>query len=329
MHGSRLLSIGPGHRLELVARGRRGPVLVVHPGGPGLTAEYLAGLLDLARNRSRRVVLFHPRGVGRSFAPRSPRAYTLAALARDVDGLRRALEVDRIDLLGFSAGGFVALEYARRYPRRLRSLLLCGTAASASDLRAANRTILRAATPDQRRRLRALERRRAFDSAEYAALIEELERPFQSRYLKHPSRALASSRLHPRVYRAMMTRTGNEFAVDGTLARWDARPALARLRTPTLVLVGADDFLAPAARKMAHRIPGARQVVIDRASHLANLERPAAFLGAVDRFLREVGAGTQGGEARTATRSRRRRSSRRPGRIRGRPAGRGSPRRPS
>jgi proline iminopeptidase len=327
MRGTRLVTIRPGHRLEVVARGRRGPVLVVHPGGPGLTAEYLGGLLGLARDGSRRVVLFHPRGVGRSYAPRLPRAYTLPALARDVDDLRRALGADRIDLLGFSAGGFVALEYARRYPRRLRSLLLCGTAASAADLRAANRTILRAASPAQRRRLRALERRRAFDAPDYARLIEEIERPFQRRYLRRPSKALAASRLHPRVYRAMMTRTGNEFVVDGTLARWDARPGLSHLRLPTLVLVGAGDFLAPAARRLAGRIPGARLVVIDRASHLANLERPAAFLGAVDRFLREVGR--QAGEGRTVTPSPRRPAPRRPGRIRGRPGGRGTPRAPS
>ncbi len=272
---------------EFVRRGRGRRLLVLHPGGPGLTGHYLQNLLALA-GPTRRVALFHPRGVGRSFSPRRASAYTLAALADDLEAFRRALGVDRIDLLGFSAGGFAALEYARRHPTHLRSLLLCGTAGSADDLRRANRQFLRAMTPIQRRALAELERRRAFTSTAYQRLVEEIERPFQSGHLRKPSAELAASRLSPRVYRAMMTRTGNEFVVDGTLARWDARPHLRSIRCPTLVLVGRDDFLYPASRGLAARIPGASFVPLARASHLANLERPREYRAVIARFLKRV-----------------------------------------
>jgi len=283
----RLLPLAGGRRFEYESRGRGTRLLIVHPGGPGLTAEYLRPFLQLG-DRARRVVLVHPRGVGRSFRPRSPSAYTLGAMARDLDEIRRAFRVERIDLLGFSAGGFVALEYARRYGSHLTSLLLCGTAGSADDLRAANRAMRRGLAPSVRGRLRRFERARSFDSPEYTALVEEIERPYQSRYLRKPSPDLAASRLEPHVYRAMMTRTGNEFVVDGTLATWDAGPSLGGIRAPTLVLVGADDFLAPASRRLAQRIPRARLVVLERASHLAHLERPREYLATLRAFLGSV-----------------------------------------
>jgi proline-specific peptidase len=287
----RQLTLPDGRRFDYVARGDGPSTLLVHPGGPGLTHEYLANLLELG-GRRRRVVLFHPRGVGRSFRPRSPREYTLRAMADDVDAIRRCLHLDRFDLFGFSAGGFVAIEYARRYARHLRSLVLGGTAASAADLRAANRVILRAADPADLRRLHALEAVAAFDRPVYQRLIERIERPFQLRFLRRRPSALVRSQINPQVYHAVITRTGNEFVVDGTMARWDARPALRRLRLPALVVVGRHDFLYFASIAIARRIPGARLAVIPRASHLANLEQPrhfrrilASFLDRVDRLL--------------------------------------------
>ncbi|HYK93070.1 MAG TPA: alpha/beta hydrolase [Thermoplasmata archaeon] len=290
MAKTQLLRLPDDRRFEIIRAGRGDDVLLVHPGGPGLSSPYLSNLLALAGPR-RQVVLLHPRGVGRSYRPRSPRSYTVRAMADDVEAVRHALGGRPVDLLGFSAGGFVAIEYAHRHPGGLRSLLLCGTAASAADLRTANRRILAGATPSQRRALRALEKRRAFSTPEYQSLIEEIERPYQSRYLRSPAHALASSQMNFDVYRAMMTRSGNEFVVDGTLARWDGRPSLARVRVPSLVLVGRDDFLYPASKEIARRIPGARFVTLARASHLANLERPREYRAVLRRFLEDVGSG--------------------------------------
>jgi proline iminopeptidase len=205
---------------------------------------------------------------------------------RDLEAIRTALRVDRMHLLGYSAGGFVALEYALKHPQRLRSLLLCGTAGSAEEIREANRIMLRAASPVQRRRLRSLTLLGAFGTPEYESLVEQIGRPFQTRFLPADSPPLG--RLSPNVYRAMMTRTGDEFVVDGTLARWDARSGYRRLRTPTLVLVGRFDFFLGAARRAAAAIPGAELIVLARSSHMGPLEEPVAFRSAVDRFLRRV-----------------------------------------
>jgi proline iminopeptidase len=287
MAGARRVTV-PGNRaFEYVSRGRGPATLLVHPGGPGFTYHYLRAHLRLA-NAHLRVILFNPRGVGKSWRPKRPSEYTVENQAHDLEVLRRAFKIRELHLLGFSAGGFAALEYAHRYPENLTSLLLCGTAGSAEEIRAANRLMRSSTTPEQRRRLRGLERTRAFGTREYRALIEEIQRPFQNRFLADLPRDLRASKLSDDVYRAMMTRTGDEFAVDGTLARWDGRRYYSRIEVPTLVLVGRYDFFLEASREMADRIVPAHLRVLPRSSHLAPLEQPREYLNAIKEFLVDV-----------------------------------------
>jgi proline-specific peptidase len=281
----------PGHRsFEYVAQGRGPATLLVHPGGPGLTYHYLRGLLQLA-NANLRVILFNPRGVGHSWAPKNPREYTIANMAEDVEAIRRAFGIRELHLLGYSAGGFVALEYAHRYERRLTSLLLCATAGSAEEIRAANRLMLTAASPRQRTRLRELTKAKAFESAEYQKLCLQITRPFQTRFLTSTPADWKATKSHPVVYHAMMTRTGDEFAVDGTIASWDGRKYYSKIEVPGVVVVGKYDFFLEPSMEMAERIEPAHLRVLPHSSHMEILEQPREFLGTIREFLLDVTGG--------------------------------------
>lgn len=283
----RKVTVSGGRSFEYVSQGKGRATLLVHPGGPGYTYHYLRPLLRLA-TAHQRVILFNPRGVGRSWRPGRPSAYTVQNQAEDVEAIRRALKIEELHLLGFSAGGFAALEYAGRYQDELTSLLLCSTAGSAAEIRQANRTMRAAATPKQLTRLKELEKAKAFDTKEYRALVEAIGQPFQSRFLSGPHRDLRASKLSQEVYRAMMTRTGDEFAVDGTLARWDGRRYYSRIEVPSLVLVGRFDPFLEASQEMHDRIIPAHLRVLPRSSHLPHLEQPREFLNAVREFLLDV-----------------------------------------
>jgi pimeloyl-ACP methyl ester carboxylesterase len=74
------------------------------------------------------------------------------------------------------------------------------------------------------------------------------------------------------------------------LAAFDATARLGGITAPTLVIAGAEDGPTPPhghADRLAEGIPGAGLVVIDRAGHLANAERPEpvteALTGHLDR----------------------------------------------
>jgi proline iminopeptidase len=286
----RRVAVPGGRSFEYVSQGTGPATLLVHPGGPGLTYHYLRSFLRLA-NANLRVILFNPRGVGHSWAPRRSSDYTIPNLAEDVEAIRRALKVRELHLLGYSAGGFAALEYAHRYERNLTSLLLCATAGSAEEVRAANRLMVGSASPRQRARLRELTRAKAFDGPEYRALSEAIGRPFQSRFLKADPPDWKATKLNPTVYRAMMTPSGDEFALDGTIAGWDGRRYYSKIEVPTLVVVGRYDFFFEASVEMNERIEPAHLRVLPRSSHLAVLEQPKEFLGTVREFLGDVTGG--------------------------------------
>ncbi|MGH3001256.1 MAG: 3-oxoadipate enol-lactonase, partial [Gaiellaceae bacterium] len=66
------------------------------------------------------------------------------------------------------------------------------------------------------------------------------------------------------------------------LASWDARARLGEIRPPTLVIAGEADASTPIvhAELLAQGI-GAPLVAIERAAHLANVERPVQFNRAI------------------------------------------------
>ena len=69
------------------------------------------------------------------------------------------------------------------------------------------------------------------------------------------------------------------------------KPRLAAYPGPTLLLNGAYDFvMRPGSRRFAAAARDARRVRIGGASHLANLDRPAAFSEAIRRFARSLPA---------------------------------------
>jgi len=286
----RRVTVSGGRSFEYVSQGKGPATLLVHPGGPGGTYHYLRALLKLA-STNLRVVLFNPRGCGHSWAPKRPSEYTIPNMAEDVEAIRRALKIEELHLLGYEAGGFVALEYVHRHERPLTSLLLCGTAGSAEEVRAANRLMFACASPGQRARLRALGREKAFDSTEYQELYDKIREPFYTRFLKDIPRDLKATKLNETVFRAMMSPKGDLYAVDGTMKDWDGRKYYSKIEVPCVVVAGRYDyFLAPSVT-MAERIEPAHLRVLAQSSHLAILEQPREFLAIIREFLEDVTGG--------------------------------------
>ena len=100
-------------------------------GVPVIFLTHLAAVLDnwdprvvdgiAARHR---VITFDNRGVGASSGS-TPN--TIEAMAKDAIAFIRALDLDQVDLLGFSMGGMVAQVIAEDEPQLVRKLILAGT----------------------------------------------------------------------------------------------------------------------------------------------------------------------------------------------------------
>jgi proline iminopeptidase len=113
-----------------------GEALLLIPGGPGL-AHYFHPYFSVLANTVR-VISFDPFGRGKSDRANSPNEYTFSRDVEDIEGLRMALGLGKIALLGHSYGGMVAQAYALRYPENVRKLILADTLFSAEMWQANN-----------------------------------------------------------------------------------------------------------------------------------------------------------------------------------------------
>src|SRR5437773_7549056 len=107
----------PSVRIHYRVEGK-GPVLILHPGGPGMEWKY-ARMPELEKFLT--VVYLDPRGAGDSSRPGAG-AYRMEDYVSDLEALREALGLDRMILLGHSYGGMVAQSYALAHPAGLQGL---------------------------------------------------------------------------------------------------------------------------------------------------------------------------------------------------------------
>src|SRR4051794_8073720 len=108
--------------------------VVLHHGfaADSLTNWVTPGVADRIVATGRRVVALDARGHGKSDRPHDVSAYDAGQMAVDVSGLIDHLRLDRIDLVGYSMGGRVALDVACSEPR-LRSVVIGGIGGAVLD----------------------------------------------------------------------------------------------------------------------------------------------------------------------------------------------------
>ncbi len=111
-----------GLRLRVGRVGAGRPLLLIT--GIGANLDMWAPFARLVGGRE--LIAFDPPGAGLSQRPRFP--LRMKGLAQVVRELLDALELERVDVLGYSFGGAIAQELARRAPDRVRRLVLCATA---------------------------------------------------------------------------------------------------------------------------------------------------------------------------------------------------------
>jgi proline iminopeptidase len=251
------------------------PCLVMH-GGLGLDHTWLHPWLDPLEDVMHLVYYDH-RGNGRSGRP-PLETLTFEWLCADADALRKHLGFEEVTVLGYSYGGFVALEYALRYPERLGRLLLLDTAPTfdyGEEIEANARR--KGATQEQ---LDALDA----EVTDEAALRQQLETVLPL-YWHHfdadlGERILSTTKLSIEAYKA------GAALVEG----WSVVPRLGDVSVPTLIVVGRDDFICPPsqARILHEGIPHSELVVFERSGHFPYIEEPDAFFDAVRGWLQRT-----------------------------------------
>jgi len=212
-----------------------------------------------------RTIAFDNRGVGRSAVPPGP--YSIAAMASDAAAVLDAAGVARAHVIGVSMGGMIAQEFALQYPARTRSLVLgCTSAGGPSAVRAESKVLdvllARGMTMEQAREAILPY---IYDAATPRERIDEDVRLRQP-WLPSPEGYMAQ--------------------LQAILA-WESYSRIAQITAPTLVIHGTSDALVPPGNGelIAQRIPGAKLVRLNHASHLFTTDQTEAANREILEFL--------------------------------------------
>jgi pimeloyl-ACP methyl ester carboxylesterase len=254
-----------GTRLHVEDTGGGGPAIVFSH-GLLLSTRLWDAQVDALRSDFRCIAYDH-RGQGRSEVP-DARCIDMDACAGDAAALVEALGVAPCHFVGLSMGGFVGMRLAARRPELLRSLSLLETSAdpepNAAKYRLLN-VVARFVGP-------------------WAVAGRVMPILFGRSFLSDPVRAPERER-----WRAVIAGNRRSIwrAVNGVIERQGIHEELARLRVPTLVVVGEEDVATvPAkAERIAGAIAGARLVRVPRAGHSSPVEEPVAVTAALRDFL--------------------------------------------
>ena len=268
-----------GQNLYYVELGRGTPVIFMH-GGLGFDHQYFRPFVDpLAR--SARVVYYDHLGHGRSDRPADFSVLTLARLSSDCDGLATALGFDKFILVGHSYGGFIALDFALRFPHRLAGLVLSCTAADLASLVLRNPL---GGTAAQQAALGQLFAGPAANSTNAALRADWTTAvPLYYNNVTPPAGVLADVDRRT-IYSAAGFIRGNEI-----LAGYNVAGSLPTINVPTAVHYGSGDIWRFGDNeKIAKNIPGATLKYFASSGHWPFQEEQAAYIAYMRGFVATV-----------------------------------------
>jgi 3-oxoadipate enol-lactonase len=240
--------------------GSEGPVLVFCN---SLGTDFSMWDVQAARlGRHFRILRYDARGQGQS--PSTAGDFTMEQLGRDVVDLLDTLKLERVHFCGLSMGGMIGMWLGVNVPQRLHRLILCNTAARIGSAEMWNARIA-TVRKDGMKPVAAAVMERWF-TAEFRAAFPERVAKAQAMLENAPPPGYA--------------------ACCAAIRDMDQRDTVGQIKTPTLIVYGAQDRVTPPsdAEFLEERIRGSVKVELN-AAHLSNVEQPDAFTDAVSSFL--------------------------------------------
>jgi pimeloyl-ACP methyl ester carboxylesterase len=251
-----------------------------------LSAWMFEEFLPLAEGR--RLIFYDMRNRGGS----DPVDETRSGLdyeVRDLEAVRRALDLPKISLIGHSYMGAIVTLYARDHSDRVDRVVLTGPAGPVGrTFREGERPPAPANDNAERQlaelRSRSIDRN---DPVEYCRAYLKLAVLLP---MVRDAAALSRFRADPCRYEKEWPGRWNAhvWGVIATFGSWDWRSSVSRLDIPFLIVHGTADTAAPLAGSIewVNALPRARLLRIEGAGHVPWLDDPERVLNAIDQFLR-------------------------------------------
>lgn len=274
-------------------------VLLLH-GGPGVTHELFECFDGYFPNESIEYIYYDQLGSYYSDQPDDKRLWTNDRFVEEVEQVRIALGLDNSNfyLLGQSWGGILAMEYALKYQKNLKGLIISNMMASVPEYnKYAQNVLAPQMDPKILRQIQDIEKNNDFNNPKYSELLfkyyytEHILRKPQEEWPDSVNRCF--KHMNPKVYVYMQGPSEFGIAGDATLKNWDIKAKLKTITVPTLSIGAKYDTMDPEHMKwIANEVQNGRFLFCTNGSHLSQYDDQKTYFSGVINFLKDVDKGS-------------------------------------
>ena len=278
-------------KLWIEQKGTGDPIILISggPGGAHTGMHSFDTLADFCR-----LIFVDGFGRGKSDQAKDVKEYTLERDIEDIEGIRKALKLETISLLGHSYGGLVAQGYAIKYPSHVKKLILASTFHSfvmwQENDDNSNHEI-KENYPEVWDTLTKIRDKGAISSDNiHQAIYSKV--PYGFLYSYNPDnfrRGLDPgypNAFNSALYYQMVGKDG-DFIVGSDIGSFDFRKELKSLSMPVLIVAGRYDRVAVPKMQMLYKdyCPQAKFVMFERSGHNPQVEEKGKLYDVVKEFM--------------------------------------------
>jgi proline iminopeptidase len=274
-------------------------VLLLH-GGPGGTHEFFESFDGFFPNESIEYIYYDQLGSYYSDQPNDNRLWTTERFVEEVEQVRKALKLDTTNfyLLGQSWGGILAMEYALKYQKNLKGLIISNMMASAPAYnKYAEEVLGPQLDPKVFTQIKEFEKNKDYSNPKYMELLlnyyytEHILRMPVNKWPESINRAF--KHLNPNVYVYMQGPSEFGITGDATLKNWDITSKLKTLTIPTLVIGSKYDTMDPKHMEwISKEVQNGRFLYCPNGSHCSQYDDQEHYFPGVIQFLKDVDNGS-------------------------------------
>jgi proline iminopeptidase len=287
-----------GAKLYTVTVGEGEPLFLI-AGGPGGAHLGLRSFDSLATDM--KLIYYDGYGRGKSDTAKIVTEYTLERDIEDLEGLRKAMKLDKISILGHSYGGLVAQGYAIKYPAQVSHLILANTFHSFEMWQAnddnSNHEI-KTNYPEVWEELMRIreaggissddDHQEVYGRVPYGFLYAYNPARFEPKAPTGPKKPPYPNRFNGKLYYQMVGKDG-DFYVGNDIGNFDFRKQLKDLKMPILVIGGRFDRVATPEMMIKYKkfCPQAQYVMFERSGHNPQVEEPEKEFAVIRAFMKK------------------------------------------
>jgi len=260
-------------------------------GGPGCTHEYFECFESFLPTEDIEMIYYDQLGCGRSENPKDTSLWDLARYVEEVEQVRISLGLnkDNFYLLGHSWGGILAMEYATKYQKNLKGLIISNMMASCPEYgKYAQNVLAKQFDPKVLDTIRSLEKANDFKNPKY---MELLMPHFYAKHIcripieKWPNPMTRSfDQINNSLYVTMQG--PSEFGISGKLTNWDRSLSLKDIQVPTLVIGASHDTMDPKYMEwMSKEFPKGEYLLCPDGSHMCMYDDQQTYFKGLISFL--------------------------------------------